>query len=274
MAALRLPMPPNLTKQLKAALTGYDTALRVRSAESANLLRASEIVRGARRVAIDEAAKRYLDGKLHAVPVDILQRVVETEAAETMAALAVDIATNAIDVAAGLPAAVLAGWGPEGSKYAATLRALEGPDGNVSELTRYVFSICKGAYKVAAECFEDYKDVHILNRNIYLKTVDNVLPAVVGPTSSDHPKRRGVRNKITMNLDEPTADELRYYDTARHQRIVQYWACCAIAAGEAQLKGGTWRVTADWTDRNAMFARYAAKTSNAVVNVDVVDVDA
>lgn len=274
MSALRLPMGPNLIKNLKGALTGYDTALRVRDNESQNLTRAHDIANKARKLAAEQTADRYQAGKIQSVPLEIVKRVVETESDETYAALALEIATRAINVNADRPETVLRSWGPEGTKWAATMRARVGQNGNVDELTRYVFKICCGTYRVPGECFDGYNEMHIMNADVYLKTVDNVLPAPVGPTADNHPQRRGKRNKITMNIDEPTADELRYWDTARHTRLVQYWACCAIAAGEAQLSGGAWRVTADWQTRHVLFDMYKTASSNSEQTTATVNVNA
>jgi hypothetical protein len=268
LSALRLPLPPSLLKELKAALTGYDMALIVKKNEAENLGRAAEIAKNAAERAAADTAVALEGGKLHNVPVEILQRVVEAESAESFAALALKVAERAVVLNAARPAAVLASWGPEGTKWAATQRATAGPDGIANDLTRYVWQRCGGVYRVPGEVYNGFTDNLVaLNAYIKFETTDRTLPDPIGPTANNHPHRNGKRNAGGL-VDLPTMESLKFYDTARHQRVVQYWACCAIAAGETQLKGGCWTIRADWDDRQKLFERYANTSATVADNVD------
>lgn len=249
--ALDLPLPAPVAKRLRAALTAYDTVLTVHDESRAALARAEDHHRTTRRDAPGVFAELCRAGNVTVVPVELLQAVTEAGAAVDLASMAVEVAGRAISPAVTEVQAAFMSW--DASVWLATARATAGPDGHLDDdgLTIWVAGRQGPAYVVPPEATEARQADGMARRL-------SGVPGPVGPEGARHPD---VVNGRYVNgfRAEITRDAIDEYDAGRYRRLVQYWALCAIADGQARYDetAAAWRISAEWRDRSTLMAKYA-----------------
>jgi len=251
LAALALPMPSTVAKTYKAAMAGYETALRLYETARDDEAKAARINKNADNTAAAKLADMCQGGRLASMPADIVAIVKNARNDLQYATDAKSIMIETVHETRKTLEKALHLWGPETTVWAATQRVAQGPHVQLDEFTQWIMHKAGGPMMSLPIEAQDEK-------NPNTKRTTGVLIDPVGVSWDKHPQRNGKRNHMG-GVDHIPADNVRAYQLARQWRLVQYWACCALVDGQAQHDGKTWRITANYSDTanvRQLFANY------------------